>query len=89
MASGEPTEGSDKPKLGPKNLQNLWIVSQFGWQVTVCILVGLAIDRYWNTSPWGTLACSIIGLVSSITLLLRTALASMKQSRGERSESSS
>lgn len=71
------------------NFVGLWTISQFGWQVAVCILLGLGIDHYFNSSPWGTLICSLIGLVTAILTLIRMGLDSARQVRSQQGQPSS
>jgi F0F1-type ATP synthase assembly protein I len=55
------------------------VVTQFAWQVAASILIGLAIDHSFQTSPWGTLILSMLGLISAVYGLIRTGLASLKK----------
>jgi F0F1-type ATP synthase assembly protein I len=55
------------------------MVTQFAWQVAASIFIGLAIDHYFQTSPWGTLILSMLGLVSAVYGLIRTGLASLRK----------
>ncbi|MBX9656234.1 AtpZ/AtpI family protein [bacterium] len=80
---------SIKARIERENFNSFWAISQVGWQTAICILIGLAIDRYFDSMPWGTLACVLIGVVTSTTLLLQTAFRTLARSRENSSEASS
>ena len=86
-----PTEHntSERAKEERENFTTFWAISQVGWQAAICILIGLAIDRYFNSMPWGTLTCVLIGVVTSTTMLLRAAFQTLARSRENSSEASS
>ncbi len=41
-------------------------------------LVGLWIDRRYETEPWGLLVCAILGLIGGLYNLIRTSLSILK-----------
>ncbi len=71
--------GPNDPQSPAPRFASLWMVTQFAWQVAASILIGLGIDHYFQTGPWGTLALSMLGLVSAVYGLIRTGLASLKK----------
>ncbi len=48
--------------------------------VVGCLLLGLWIDRHFETSPWGTVVCIVLGLVGGLYNLIRGALGAFKGS---------
>jgi F0F1-type ATP synthase assembly protein I len=64
------------------------MVTQFAWQVAASILLGLVVDQWLGTAPWGTLILAMSGLVSAVWGLIRTGLAALPKgaSKGRKSE---
>ncbi len=83
------SEGEAKSSIERETFNTFWTISQIGWQTAVCILIGLIIDRSFNSMPWGTLTCVLIGVVTSTTLLLRAAFQTLARGRKISSASSS
>lgn len=50
-----------------------WSLAQISWQVVAFVLLGMAIDHWVGTSPWGILTCSMLGLVSMVYSMIRLA----------------
>jgi len=50
------------------------------------LLVGIYIDHRWDTSPWGILIGSLLGLISMILKLYKVAVSSSTPSRKPKSK---
>lgn len=77
-SSDDRTSSEAKQTEQRRGLVGLWSLTQFGWQVAACILIGWGIDRYFGTLPWGTLACSVIGLVVAVYQLIRVGMSALQ-----------
>jgi F0F1-type ATP synthase assembly protein I len=40
-----------------------WALSQVGLEMVVPVGVGIALDRYFHWTPWGTVVGAVLGLV--------------------------
>jgi ATP synthase protein I len=49
-------------------------------------LLGYWIDRYFGTTPWGTLGGVIIGIVGGLYNLVRESLAAVREAKAEDDE---
>jgi len=47
---------------------------QFALTTALFALMGLYVDRHWNTSPWGILGLATLGFVGGLYLLIKDAL---------------
>ena len=46
---------------------------QIGLGMIMCMGLGVLVDRYLGTAPWGTLAGAILGIASMVARLMRIA----------------
>jgi len=64
------------PQTDP-NQQNWGKYLGIGLEIAVGValgyLIGVWVDRRWNSSPWGVLAGTMIGLAGGLYLLIRDA----------------
>ncbi|MBY0586104.1 AtpZ/AtpI family protein [bacterium] len=70
--------GTGKPLAG---LSAMYMITQFSWQVAASLLIGLAIDRFLDTSPWGILILSMLGLIGAVVGLIRAGLQALEKNR--------
>jgi F0F1-type ATP synthase assembly protein I len=65
------------PQTDP-NQQNWGKYLGIGLEIAVGValgyLIGAWVDRRWNSSPWGVLAGTMIGLAGGLDLLIRDAI---------------
>jgi F0F1-type ATP synthase assembly protein I len=65
------------PQTDP-NQQNWGKYLGIGLEIAVGValgyLIGAWVDRRWNSSPWGVLAGTMIGLAGGLYLLIRDAI---------------
>lgn len=72
------------PKVPGTGWQTAWSLGfNFAASVAGFFFVGYAIDRWYETSPWGVLIGTLLGLVGGMYNLIRQALAASKQAHRE------
>lgn len=74
------TPDPDRPtSKGPSPFASLYLVTQFSWQVVASIFLGMVIDHFLDTGPWGTLILSLLGLVAAVIGLISTGLRALRK----------
>jgi F0F1-type ATP synthase assembly protein I len=62
----------------PERDKSLWSYAglglEFAGATAIFALIGLYIDRHWNTSPWGVIVLSCLGFIGGMYLLIKGAL---------------
>lgn len=53
-----------------KDFSRYLAMSQAGLEMVVPIAIGVAVDWYWNTGPWGAIIGVVLGLGGGLTHLI-------------------
>jgi F0F1-type ATP synthase assembly protein I len=67
----------------PKEVGRLFAIGQVGMEMTAPIGIGLALDYWWHSLPWATVAGAVLGFVFGIFHLVRIL---NKEERNDRSK---
>jgi F0F1-type ATP synthase assembly protein I len=55
----------------PKEVGRLFAIGQVGIEMVVPIGVGVALDFWWGTLPWGTVVGAVLGFTLGLVHLVR------------------
>jgi F0F1-type ATP synthase assembly protein I len=59
--------------VDPKEFRRYVTMAQVGMEMVAPIAVGLALDYFFNCSPWGVVGGAVVGLVGGLAHLVRLA----------------
>jgi ATP synthase protein I len=57
----------------PRELRRYMTLAQVGWEMVAPIGVGLLLDYFFNSLPWATVVCSVLGFVGGMVHLVMLA----------------
>jgi len=72
---------NDRPKTSWMRLARLG--GELAAGLLAFVLIGLWVDHHWQTSPWGVLVGSILGLIGGMYNLVKQALRAARESERE------
>ena len=62
-----------KPKIPPEAMRYMTLGVEFIGVFLVCLVIGILIDRRWDSSPAGTLVGMVAGFAGAMYRILRVA----------------